>query len=65
LPLLSHPDRRAIDVAFADVGAHTLVTTLVEYASVEALRTAIAMGLKDGMASTLDRLDELLPTLQA
>lgn len=52
------------DVAFADEGARTLVTTVVAYASPEALQAAIGMGLKDGMASTLERLDDLLPTLQ-
>jgi len=53
------------DVAFADAGARTLVTTVVRYASPEALQAAIDMGLKDGMASTLERLDELLPKLRA
>jgi len=53
------------DVGFADVGARTLVTTMVRYASPEALQAAVDMGLKDGLASTLERLDELLPTLVA
>jgi uncharacterized protein YndB with AHSA1/START domain len=53
------------EVTFADEGARTLVTTVVEYASLASLQAAIDMGLKDGMASTLERLDELLPTLQS
>ena len=51
-------------VAFADRGTRTLVTTLITYRSSEALQAAIAMGLKDGLTSTLERLDELLATLQ-
>jgi uncharacterized protein YndB with AHSA1/START domain len=51
------------DVTFADEGTRTLVTTVVRYASSESLQAAIDMGLKDGMASTLERLDELLLAL--
>jgi len=53
------------DVAFADAGARTLVTTIVQYASAGSLQAAIDMGLEGGMASTLERLDELLPKLQS
>jgi uncharacterized protein YndB with AHSA1/START domain len=53
------------DVTFTEEGRQTLVTTVVEYASPDAMRAAIAMGLKDGMASTLERLDELLATKRA
>jgi uncharacterized protein YndB with AHSA1/START domain len=52
-------------VSFGDAEDHTLVTTLVQYASAESLQAAINMGLQGGMASTLERLDELLPSLQA
>jgi uncharacterized protein YndB with AHSA1/START domain len=52
------------DVTFADQKERTLVVTIVEYASAEALQAALDMGLKDGLASTLERLDELLPSLQ-
>lgn len=52
------------NVGFADQGSRTLVTTLIQYASSNALQAAIDMGLKDGLASTLQRLDELLPVLQ-
>lgn len=50
-------------VAFTDVSGRTLVTTLVQYASADDLQKAISMGLEDGMTSTLERLDELLPAL--
>jgi uncharacterized protein YndB with AHSA1/START domain len=53
------------DVAFTDEGTRTLVTTIIQYVSTESLQAAIKMGLKDGLASTLERLDELLPRLQA
>jgi uncharacterized protein YndB with AHSA1/START domain len=53
------------DVQFADQKARTRVTTIVQYASTEALQAAVDMGLEGGMASTLSRLDELLGVLQA
>jgi hypothetical protein len=52
-------------VAFADRDTRTIVTTVIQYASSDALEAAINMGLKDGLASTLERLDELLPILLA
>lgn len=57
-----NPDlpRSRWDVAFTDVKEHTLVTTSVLYNSAEDVQKAIDMGLKDGLASTLERLDELL-----
>jgi len=48
------------NVSFTDVRERTLVTTLVSYKSPEDVQKAIDMGLKDGLASTLERLDELL-----
>jgi hypothetical protein len=36
------------------------VTTVVLYNSPDDVQKAIDMGLKDGLASTLERLDELL-----
>jgi uncharacterized protein YndB with AHSA1/START domain len=62
-----NPDmpRSSWDVAFSDGEDRTLVTTIVLYASSEDLQKAIDMGLKDGLASTMERLDELLPQLQA
>lgn len=53
------------NVAFADQTPRTLVTTIIQYASAESLQASVDMGLKDGLASTLERLDELLPQLQA
>ena len=56
-----HMPRADWDVAFTDANQkHTLVTTVVQYKSAEDVQKAIDMGLKDGMASTLERLDELL-----
>jgi uncharacterized protein YndB with AHSA1/START domain len=48
------------DVAFTDAKERTLVTTIVLYNSPDDVQKAIDMGLKDGLASTLERLDELL-----
>jgi len=50
-------------VTFDDVSGRTLVTTIVQYGSPEGLQKAIDMGLEGGMASTMERLDELLPAL--
>jgi hypothetical protein len=43
----------------------TLVTTVVQYDSPDGLQKAIEMGLEGGMASTMERLDELLPSLKS
>ena len=53
------------NVAFTDAKQHTLVTTVVQYKSAEDVQKSIDMGLKDGMASTLERLDELLLRIAA
>lgn len=60
-----NPDmpRSRWSVAFCDAGKRTIVTTRVQYDSPDDLLKAIEMGLEGGMASTLERLDELLPTL--
>jgi uncharacterized protein YndB with AHSA1/START domain len=50
-------------VTFTDKGAHTLVETVVTYASLQDLETTINMGMQEGMASTLEKLDELLRNL--
>lgn len=52
-------------VTFSDVSGRTLVKTIVLYSSPDDLQKAIDMGLEGGMASTMERLDELLPTLVA
>jgi uncharacterized protein YndB with AHSA1/START domain len=51
------------DVSFTEAKQRTLVTTLVRYASPDGLQAALDMGLKDGLASTLERLDDLLSKL--
>ena len=51
------------NVTFSDVATHTLVATVVSYTSSDALQQVIKMGLKEGLTSTLERLDELLLTL--
>ena len=51
------------NVNFSDLAGHTVVETLVSYASPEALQQVIQMGLKEGLTSTMERLDELLLTL--
>ena len=52
-------------VTFGDASGRTLVTTVVRYASAEDMQKAIDMGMEGGMASTMERLDELLPLLAA
>ncbi|MBU6493047.1 MAG: SRPBCC domain-containing protein [Burkholderiales bacterium] len=51
------------EVTFTDANAHTLVTTVVMYRSPEDVQKVVEMGMEEGMASTLERLDELLLTL--
>jgi len=51
------------EVSFEEAGTHTFVTTAVLYARAEDIQKAVAMGLKDGMTSTLERLDELLEAI--
>lgn len=60
-----NPDlpRAEWDVTFTEHGARTLVHTVVTYPSAEAIQQVIDMGMKDGMTSTLERLDELLVVL--
>ncbi|MES3100445.1 SRPBCC domain-containing protein [Sphingomonas faeni] len=62
-----NPDmpRSKLVVTFADASDRTLVTTIVQYASPDDLQKAIDMGLEGGMASTMERLDELLLVLPA
>lgn len=50
---------------FADAADRTLVTTKVVRASAQDLQKSIDMGLEAGMASTMARLDDLLPSLAA
>lgn len=62
-----NPDlpRARWDVSFTDAQERTLVTTVVVYSSPDDVQKAIDMGLKDGLASTLERLDELLHAMGA
>jgi uncharacterized protein YndB with AHSA1/START domain len=52
------------DVSFSDLGEHTMVQTVVTYNSLADLETVISMGMKEGLTSTLERLDDLLQTLK-
>ncbi len=60
-----NPDlpRSRWDVSFATRGTGTMVQTIVRYTSAADLQKVIDMGMKAGMTSTLERLDELLLTL--
>jgi uncharacterized protein YndB with AHSA1/START domain len=51
------------NVTFKEQGARTLVHTVVSYPSAEALQQVIDMGMKEGLTSTMERLDELLVAL--
>lgn len=51
-------------VTFEDRGERALVNTVVTYNSLADLETVIQMGMKEGLMSTLERLDELLATYQ-
>jgi uncharacterized protein YndB with AHSA1/START domain len=53
------------DVAFAGAQDRTTVTTVIQYDSAQDVQKVIDMGLQAGLTSTLERLDELLLTLQA
>lgn len=50
-------------VSFSDLGEHAIVETIVTYNSLADLETVINMGMKEGMTSTLERLDELLESM--
>ncbi|MBL0740606.1 SRPBCC family protein [Chryseolinea lacunae] len=52
------------DVTFEDLAQHSLVQTIVSYRSLADLETVIQMGMKEGMTSTLERLDDLLLKLK-
>jgi uncharacterized protein YndB with AHSA1/START domain len=52
-------------VAFAGAQDRTTVTTVIQYDSAQDVQKVIDMGLQAGLTSTLERLDELLLTLQA
>ena len=60
-----NPDmpRSHLALTFTDKDTRTLVQTLVSYNSPEDLQKVIDMGMKEGLTSTLERLDELLARL--
>lgn len=60
-----NPDlpRATWDVVFQDLGENSLVQTVVTYNSLGDLEVVIQMGMKEGLTSTLERLDDLLLTL--
>ena len=55
--------RASWHVKFTDLNENSSVETVVTYNSLNDLRTVIEMGMKDGLNSTLERLDELLASL--
>ena len=55
--------RASWDVTFQDLAENSLVQTVVTYNSLADLETVIQMGMKEGLTSTLERLDDLLLTL--
>ncbi|WP_126652039.1 SRPBCC family protein [Chryseobacterium aureum] len=50
-------------VSFTDKNENTLVEIIVSYQSLADLETIIEMGMEQGMIATLEKLDELLLTL--
>jgi len=54
--------RSKMDVTFIERPTSSLVETVVAYSSLEDIEKVIQMGLEAGLASTLERLDELLLT---
>ncbi|WLQ16543.1 SRPBCC domain-containing protein [Hahella aquimaris] len=52
------------DVTFEDKAERSLVHTVIAYNSLKDLETVIQMGMKEGLTSTLERLDELLLTFK-
>lgn len=52
--------RASWNATFTDMGQNTLVENIVKYNSLADLETVIQMGMKEGLESTLARLDVLL-----
>ncbi|MCM5663060.1 SRPBCC family protein [Galbibacter mesophilus] len=52
------------EVDFFDLNENSMVETLVTYKSLEDLEVVINMGMKEGLESTLEKLEELLSLLQ-
>jgi len=51
------------DVTFRDAAENSIVETVVTYESLADLETVVNMGMKEGLTSTLERLDDLLIVL--
>ena len=52
--------RASWNATFTDIGQNTLVENIVKYNSLADLETVLQMGMKEGLESTLERLDALL-----
>lgn len=52
--------RASWNATFTDIGQNTLVENIVKYDSLADLETVLQMGMKEGLESTLERLDALL-----
>lgn len=52
------------NVTFIDADENSIIENVVTYASLNDLETVIQMGMKDGLMSTMEKLDELLLTLK-
>ena len=51
------------DATFSDRGENSLVQTVITYKSLADLEAVLQMGMKEGLTSTLERLDDLLVAL--
>ena len=60
-----NPDlpRAQWDVSFLELGENAMVASVITYNSLTDLETVIQMGMKEGLISTLERLDDLLEEL--
>ncbi len=52
------------EVTFLDKGEHTIVETIVQYASLTDLETVVNMGMQEGTISTMEKLDKLILLLK-
>jgi uncharacterized protein YndB with AHSA1/START domain len=57
------PPESVVWVTFGDEGKKTRLTVRTEFATAEDRETVLKMGAEEGIAETLDRLEELLATL--
>jgi len=55
--------RATSEITFRDLPGRTLVQTIISYDSPADLEKVIAMGIREGMTSAMEGLDELLSTL--